>query len=180
MKKILLGLVGLIGVVVLVLIGLVVMIDPDFKVEREVVVNKPRAEVFSYVKELKNQEKWGPWVKRDPNIKLSSTGTDGEVGYVAKWESKMEEVGTGEQEILKIVDGERMDTKLRFKAPFESEADSFLILEDDGADKTKVKWGFSGSMPRPMNLLLLFMDMDKEVGKDFQEGLTNLKGILEK
>jgi uncharacterized protein YndB with AHSA1/START domain len=180
MKKILLGLVALIILVVGALVVLVFAVDPNFKVEREIEINKPRAEVFSYVKELKNQAEWGPWIKRDPNIKLTDTGTDGEVGYVSKWDSASEEVGTGEQEIVKIVDGEQIDTKLRFKKPFESEADAFLILSDSGSDKTKVKWGFNGSMPRPMNLMLLFMDMDKEVGKDFDEGLKNLKEILEK
>jgi len=31
-----------------------------------------------------------------------------------------------------------------------------------------------------MNLLLLTMDMEGIIGKDFQEGLNNLKVILEK
>lgn len=35
-------------------------------------------------------------------------------------------------------------------------------------------------MPRPLNIMCLVIDMDKEVGKDFEEGLTSLKTILEK
>jgi hypothetical protein len=35
-------------------------------------------------------------------------------------------------------------------------------------------------MPYPMNLMLLFMDMDGMLGKDLQQGLDNLKGVLEK
>jgi hypothetical protein len=35
-------------------------------------------------------------------------------------------------------------------------------------------------MPVPMNIMLLFMNMDKAVGKDFEQGLVNLKGILKK
>ena len=55
-----------------------------------------------------------------------------------------------------------------------------MITEAAGDNQTKMKWGFTGSMPRPLNLMLIVMDMDKEVGKDFSEGLASLKTILEK
>ena len=54
-----------------------------------------------------------------------------------------------------------------------------MITETAGENQTKVKWGFSGTMPKPLNLMLLMMDMDKEVGKDFDQGLSNLKRHLE-
>jgi hypothetical protein len=46
-------------------------------------------------------------------------------------------------------------------------------------NQTKVKWGFTGSMPRPLNMMLLVMDMDQAAGKDFGEGLASLKSIME-
>ena len=180
MKKILFGLVGLIAVLVIVL-GVLVFVSPtDFKVERDVVINKPKAEVFDYLKFVKNQNKWGPWMQRDPKIKMSYSGTDGEVGFISKWESDHEEVGTGEQEITKIVDGERVDVELRFIKPWEATNKGFLITEDAGEGKTKVRWGFSGTMDRPMNLMLVFTDFEAIIGKDFQDGLDKLKSIVEK
>lgn len=41
---------------------------------------------------------------------------------------------------------------------------------------TIVKWGISGKTPYPFNIINLFMDM----GNDFDEGLQNLKVVLEK
>jgi hypothetical protein len=35
-------------------------------------------------------------------------------------------------------------------------------------------------MKYPMNLMLLFMNMEKMVGRDLSIGLTNLKNTLEK
>jgi hypothetical protein len=35
-------------------------------------------------------------------------------------------------------------------------------------------------MKYPMNLTLLFLDLDQLVGKDLEKGLSNLKEILEK
>ncbi|MBK7707659.1 MAG: SRPBCC family protein [Acidobacteria bacterium] len=174
----------ILGAIVLLLIAalaaLVFLTKTDYKVEREVTINKPRSDVFSYAKMLKNQNDWGPWVKQDPNIKLNYKGNDGEPGFVSAWESNMENVGVGEQEIKKIDEGKRIDSELRFKKPFESTSQAYMTMEDAGPNATKVRWGFSGSMPRPMNLILLVMDMDKEIGKDFDAGLANLKTILEK
>lgn len=172
---------GALVLVAIIAIAALVFLSPaDYKVEREITINRPRAEVFAYAKILKNQNDWGPWVKQDPNIKLTYKGTDGEPGFVSAWESNMENVGVGEQEIKKIEDGKRIDSELRFKKPFESTSLAYMTMEDSGPNQTKVRWGFAGSMPRPMNLILLVMDMDKEVGKDFEAGLGNLKTILEK
>jgi len=179
-KKIILGLVAIV-VILIAIVAVVSFISPtDFRVEREVTVNKPKAEVFSYVKMLKNQNEWGPWHKKEPTMKQEFRGTDGTVGFVSYWDGTKEEVGEGEQEIKKITEGERMDTELRFKRPFETKADAYITTDAAGDSQTKVKWGFTGSMPRPMNLMMVVMDMDKEVGKDFQEGLDSLKTIMEK
>jgi hypothetical protein len=179
-KKVLIAL-ALIIVVLIAGIAIAAYISPtDYRVERSVTINKPKAEVFNYVKFLKNQNDWGPWYKKDPGMTLSSRGTDGSVGYVATWDSKSDEVGAGEQEIKRIVDGERLDSELRFIRPFESKSDAYITTEAAGENQTTVKWGFSGSMPRPLNLMMAMMDMDKAVGKDFEEGLNNLKTILEK
>ena len=113
-------------------------------------------------------------------MKQEYRGTDGTVGFTAAWNSRNDEVGEGEQEITKIIDGERIDSQIRFKRPFESKSDAYLITEPVTQNQTMVRWGFAGSMPRPFNLMALVYDMDKEVGKDFEQGLTTLKGNLER
>ncbi len=180
MKKLLFALLGLIVLVVAAIAVLAFVSPTEFKVERDVVINKPKAEVFNYLKLLKNQNEWGPWVKKDPKVKLTYTGTDGEVGFISKWDSEHEELGVGEQEIKKITDGERIDTELRFVEPWESTSNGYMTTEDAGEGKTKVAWGFTGSMPRPMNLMLVFTDFEALVAKDFEEGLASLKEVVEK
>ncbi|MGQ0543454.1 MAG: SRPBCC family protein [Blastocatellia bacterium] len=180
LKKILIAL-GLIIVLFVVGIIALVMFSPtDFKVEREITINKPKSEVFAYARQIKKQNEWGPWYKKEPTMKQEFRGKDGEVGFIAYWKGETQDTGEGEQEIKKIVDGERIDTELRFKQPFESKADAYLITEAVGENQTKVKWGFTSSMPRPMNLFLVLMDMDAAIGKDYQDGLASLKTILEK
>jgi hypothetical protein len=54
-----------------------------------------------------------------------------------------------------------------------------LLVANVEDDKTLVTWGFSGRNPIPFNVFMLFYNMDKTVGKDFEEGLSELKKILE-
>ena len=145
----------------------------EFTSERQITINKPRQEVFDYIKQLGNQKNYDTWHKMDPTVKSTTSGTDGTVGFVYAWDG--EKIGQGEQEITNIVPGERMDTELRFKTPFESKASCYMLTEAIGENQTVVKWGISGKSPYPFNLMSLFFDM----GDDFDEGLKSLKSILE-
>ncbi|MCC7430829.1 SRPBCC family protein [bacterium] len=168
-------------VCVIITLPLVValFIAKDYAVEREITIDKPKNEVFDYLKFLKNQDNFSVWATKDPKMKKTFTGTDGTVGFVSAWESSDPELGKGEQEIKKITEGERIDFELRFFEPFESTEPAYLVTETVSENQTKVKWGFSGKMDYPMNLMLLFIDFEKEIGNDFQEGLDKLKTLLE-
>ena len=176
LKKILLVLVGIIALFLIVAL----FVKKDYAVEREIIINKPKQVVFDYVKILKNQDTYSVWNMKDLAAKKTYTGTDGTVGFIAAWESDNKEVGTGEQEIKKLTEGERMDLELRFKKPFVATDYGYMITEAIDSTQTKVKWGFNGKMPYPMNMMLLVMNMEKMIGNDMASGLTNLKTNLEK
>ena len=169
----------ILGIVALCLI-VALFVKKDYAVEKEVVINQPKAVVYDYIKMLKNQDNFSVWAKMDPTMKKDYKGTDGTVGFVSAWESEDGNVGKGEQEIKNIIEGERVDYNLHFIKPFESSSDAYMATESVDSTHTKVKWGFVGRMDYPTNLMLVFMDMNEAVGKDFATGLTNLKGILEK
>src|SRR6478736_279635 len=95
LKKIAIVLVALIAILLIVAL----FVKKDFKVEREIVINKPKKEVFDYIRFIKNQDHYSKWAMMDPNMKKTYTGTDGTVGFISAWESENKNVGTGEQEI---------------------------------------------------------------------------------
>lgn len=175
LKKLLLFVVAILAI--LLIAGL--FVKKDYAVEKEVVVHRSEDDVFRYLKMVKNQDNFSVWNKKDPNAKKEYKGTDGQVGFIASWDSTNKEVGKGEQEIVNIIENQRIDFKLRFKEPFEAEDNAYFITERVGLYETKVKWGFKGHMNYPMNLMMLTFDMDKEVGGALQTGLDNLKAILE-
>lgn len=112
-------------------------------------------------------------------MKQTYFGTDGEVGFIAKWEGN-KDVGEGEQEILSITENESIKSNLRFFKPLKSESEAYIRVVDLTKNQTNVTWGFKGKNPMPFNVFMLFFNMDKTVGKDFEEGLATLKQILEK
>jgi hypothetical protein len=174
----------IIGLALVILIVLVLItglfVDGKYAVEREVSVNKTKQEVFDYVKYLKNQNEFSVWAKIDPTMKTEFRGEDGTVGFVSAWDSEDPKAGKGEQKIVKITDGERIDYELHFIEPMGSTDYAYLSFAAVNDSTTSVKWGFNGEMKYPMNLMMLFMDMEAMLAPDLQDGLNNLKAILEK
>ncbi|KAF2515059.1 SRPBCC family protein [Flavobacterium zhairuonense] len=175
-KKILLVIVIIVAIVFIAAF----FMPKNYAVEREITINKPVDSVFNYVRSLKNQNEFSVWANMDPKMKSTFSGTDGQVGSISAWESKVKEVGAGEQEITKITEGERIDFALRFKEPMNDTAEGFMSTETAPGNKTKVKWGINGVMPYPWNVMLPFMKMDEMIGNDLQKGLENLKAKMEK
>ena len=165
------------GIIGLILI-LALLAPKTYDVSRSIVIEQPTDKVFKVLRSLQEQDKWSPWGKRDPNMHKEYRGTDGEVGSVSYWRGN-KEVGEGEQEITKIIDGERIEGELRFLKPWKSESDCYFETKDTGSDATEVTWGFSGKNKFPFSIMMLFMSMDKMVGKDFEQGLSTLKSMLE-
>ena len=117
---------------------------------------------------------------KDPDMKREFRGTDGTAGFVSAWDSQNKNVGKGEQEILKVIEGEKVDYEIRFIKPFESTSFASIHVLAENENQTKVRWIFNGKMKYPMNLMLLFMNMEKIIGRDLEKGLQNLKNLLEK
>ena len=166
-------------VLIAIPLTLAIFIDKDYNVENEILIQQPKTLVFEYVKSLRNQDKFSKWANIDPNIIKTYSGTDKTVGFVAAWQSDHPEVGNGEQEIIKITEGERIDFEFRFFEPYSGTFSGYMITEAISENQTKVRWGFDGRMDYPLNLILLTSSLQNTMKKDFGIGLQNLKKLLE-
>ena len=179
MKVFKLILVFLVSIIVLVLV-VALFVPREYRVERDVSIQATKADIFQFLRYLRNQEQFTVWAKMDPNMKREYRGTDGTVGFVSAWESENKNVGSGEQEIIGIIEGERIDYELRFFEPFETVGKAYFITEAIDSASTRVTWGFKGKSPYPWNVMLLVMNMDDMLGNDLEQGLENLKALMEK
>ncbi|MGE4170512.1 MAG: SRPBCC family protein [Candidatus Margulisiibacteriota bacterium] len=170
-------------VLIVLVAGLGLLAPRNYHLEREIVIDRPVADVFSYITLLQNSNTWNAWMLMDPTMKTDAKGTDGTVGYVTSWESTNKNVGTGEQEIKAITLNERLDTEIRFTKPFKTQFDSFMTTTPIGETHTKVVMGIDCKMPFPLNAVHFVMSLccgqEKEMITQFDNSLNNLKTQLE-
>jgi hypothetical protein len=175
--KLIINILIVVAIIIAIPLIIALFVKKDYKVEREIIINKPRHEVFNYIKFLKNQENYNKWVMMDPNLKKDFRGTDGTVGFVFAWKGN-NQAGEGEQEIKSIREGERLDLEIRFIRPFEGQASTPFTTQSVSENETRVTWGMMGKSKYPMNLTNLFID--RLLGKDLEISINKLKRILEK
>ena len=170
-----------------ILLALVVIImvaalfsPTKWTIQTDIIIHKSKQEIFNYIKILRNSENYNKWVMTDPTMKKDFKGTDGTVGFVYSWDSNNKSVGKGEQEITKLLEGQRIDYEIRFKKPFEGISSASIALESVSENETKVSWSFSSSNTYMMKVMHVVMNLKKVLTKDLQTSLTHLKNNLEK
>ena len=166
------------GIVVLFLL-IAAISGKDMIIERSITINRPASEVFDFVSHIRNHEQFSVWHMLDPQMKKEYRGTDGQVGFVYAWDSANDKnVGAGEQEITKLVPGQRVEFHLRFLRPMQNKADATMITTATGDGQTTVQWIFTGTMKFPMNAMKsVFANM---LGKQLAAVLDNLKKVMER
>ncbi|PIF45508.1 polyketide cyclase/dehydrase/lipid transport protein [Chryseobacterium sp. 52] len=170
---ILLVITGSIGLLLIIALFL----KKEHYVKREIIIHAPRQQVFDFLKLLKNQDKFNKWAKADPNRNWEYEGTDGTAGFIISW-SGNKKAGKGEKEIIKITEGKRIETQIRFIKPMEAVADVIMETEAVSEYQTKVALINSGTLKYPMNLFIQLLE--KNFPKDMDESLAALKELLEK
>jgi hypothetical protein len=169
-RKIVIGIGGLIGL--LLIVGLA--LPGRIHVERSATVAAPTSTVFATLNSLRQFNTWSPWAKRDPAALYTFSGPDAGVGARMEWKS--ETIGNGTQEIIAVDAARRITVALDFGGM--GKATAYYALEPVEAG-TALTWGFDEDVG--MNLIgrYLGLIMNRMLGADYEEGLSNLKHLLE-
>ena len=147
-----------------------------YSITHSVTVIRPKQEVFDYLRHFNNQNEWAEWIKADPAMKISCSGTDGQEGFMYKWQSGLKNVGKGTQKITKIIDGKRIDYDL-FIAGKPTVRCSWLIKDSVEKYNTDIIWVVTGRISYPKNLMMFFFE--RSVDKIMHKELAMLKVRLE-
>lgn len=148
---------------------------------RSTTINTPAEAIYPHIISFEKRGSWSPWNAKDPNMENSIAGTDGAVGAVYSW-SGNEAVGSGTEEIVKMEENKIVETRLTFKTPYEGVAMGSMKLEPKKDKGTKITWRVSSNNDTFMKRILSFfgvINLEKEVGPDFEKGLADLKGLVE-
>ena len=169
---------GLIGLVLLiaVLAGGGFLLPAECHVERETVIDATPEEVFAFLIDHREFNRWSPWAERDPNTKYEYSGPTSGVGAKAAWSSEDPNVGSGASELVEVVPYEKVRMHLDFGDQGTATAYYTLTPKDGG---THIVWAFDTNFGN--NLIARYMGLmfDDWVGGEYEKGLANLKKLAE-
>lgn len=170
----------LIAIAIVVLIAAVLLFatarPDDFRVQRSVLIQAPPERVHAQINDFHRWQAWSPYEKLDPAMTRSIGGAAQGVGATYGWSSEGK-AGAGRMEITRS-EASRITIQLDFTRPFEAHNVAEFSIVPQG-DASEVTWAMSGRQPYVAKLMGLFFDMDQMIGRDFEEGLNNLKRIAE-
>ena len=173
LKKILIALAAL----AVLFVGYVAMQPSEFRVVRSATVAAPTPDVFAQVNNFHNWQAWSPWAKLDPAAKATFGGPPAGPGAVFTWAGN-EKIGEGRMTLTESHPTDVVKIKVEFVKPFEGTNTTEFTFKPQG-DQTAVTWSMAGHNNFVAKALCLFMNMDRMIGRDMENGLAQLKSVAE-
>ena len=148
----------------------------QMKVSRAVVISAGPVAVFDKLQSLKQWESWGPWFRRDRFVDKKFDGPESGEGAVMDWKSSGGE--TGRVKIVSALRPESLHLAVQFTDS--GDAETWFELKDAGGGATELTWGFQADFGQNMARRYFGLFAAHTGGNDLEEGLANLKALLEK
>lgn len=164
-----------IGLLMLLYIGACAIFSKTFNVQRSIVINAPVSVVFEQINDFNKWNAWSPWMEKDPNAKVTISGTIDQPGYMFQWSSENKEVGHGSLTRTQIIPNKLLESDLKFE-DMNMTSKAYFQFEEV-PEGTKVIWGDKGDLPFFMRIMSPMMD--GMMGKDFEKGLAKIKAVSE-
>jgi uncharacterized protein YndB with AHSA1/START domain len=174
------GVLIVIGVLALVIIAALAFIatrPAKYRIERSAQIDARPDVVFSIINDLRRWDEWSPYDKRDPNMEKTFEGPSSGPGASYCWNGN-NQVGEGRLTIVESKPGELISMKLEFSRPFQCANEVNFNLEPSESG-TRVRWIMDGRNNFLTKAMSVCGQMDKMMGKDFDEGLANLNHVAQ-
>lgn len=167
-----------VGAAIAIFVVVIALQPSEFRIERSATMAAPAPAVFAQVDDFRKWQSWSPWEKLDPALKRVYEGPAAGAGAQYAWVGN-KDVGEGRMTILESRPGERVRIKLEFFKPFAATNTAEFSFKPAG-DATQVTWSMAGRNNFMARAICLFVNMDKMVGGQFEQGLAQMKAIVER
>ena len=147
-----------------------------FSVTRSRLIPAPAEAIYPLVIGFREWPKWSPWETVDPTMKRNYDGPVSGVGAKYTWKGNGK-AGAGAMEITEAAEPSRIAIRLEFTKPMKAlNPITFTFVPEGGG--TRVTWSMTGESKGMGRVFMLFMNMDKLVGGDFEKGLAQLQAAV--
>ena len=168
---------AIVALLVIVFFVMSLTSSPEGSLESSITIKAPPEVVYEECVNIKKLDAWSPWHNIEPEA-FSYEGPEEGVGAKSIWNSENPDLGVGSLTIVEAVTNEMIKTDMVFEG-FNGDFGSWIKLEpnDEG---TKVYWGYDYSnLDLIGRFFMSIMDINEEMLPKFDEGLNDLKGIVE-
>lgn len=148
-----------------------------FGVERSALIDAPAEKIYPLIENFHEWVKWSPWETIDPTMQRSYAGPDSGVGAKYAWKGN-KKAGQGTMEITAANPVRSVAIRLEFSKPMKALNPTTFVLTPEGAG-TRVIWSMTGESKGISRLFMVFINMDKMVGGDFEKGLAKLATVVQ-
>jgi uncharacterized protein YndB with AHSA1/START domain len=156
-----------------------VSLQPNtFRIARSAVIDAPPERIYPLINDLQEWPRWSPWSRLDPQQNVTYEGSPLGAGAIMAW-SGNKNVGVGKMKIVESSQNERIRLKLQFIKPMKAINDVQFDLKPISETRTEVLWTMSGRNEFMAKAMHAFMNVDRMVGGQFEQGLANLKALVE-
>jgi hypothetical protein len=152
------------------------LLPSSARVERDIVINAPPAEIFPHLNSMRAFHAWSPWADIDPDTRYEFQGPEKGVGSRMTWQSGNSQVGQGSQEITESLPDQRVGMQLEFGD--KGNGTATFMLEPAGAN-TRVRWQFSTLFGWDLFGRYVGLMLDSMIGSAYDKGLKDLKSRVE-
>jgi uncharacterized protein YndB with AHSA1/START domain len=149
-----------------------------FHIQRSVTIDAPANHVFPLINDLHNWPTWEPDDRKDPSMTQSFSGAPSGLGAIRDWDAKSN-AGKGRMTIVESVPDQKVRVAVDWQRPFKVVNVNEFVLIPAG-NGTQVTWSMEGPNIYMLKLMSVFTNMDKMMGKHFEDGLAGLKSAAEK
>jgi hypothetical protein len=148
-----------------------------FTFERSGLIHAKPEKIFPYLNSFKLGSEWTPYERIDPQMKKTYSTVDSGVGASLDF-SGNQNIGEGRIEIVKSEPLSLVELKLEMKRPMAGTnfIQYKLTPETDG---TRFSWSMNGEANFLSKLMGILLNCEKMMGEQFDQGIQNLKTIVE-
>lgn len=173
--KVLRRILFLIAAITIIIVSIGFLLPGKVHVERSLIIEASKNNIFNQVNTLKNWENWSPWIHLDPIMQLSYSGPKSGVGATYTWQSMDKNVGDGKITIIASVPYDSLVILMDYDEKGKTTAKFLFVKEVQG---TKVTWSLDSDLG--MNPLSRWIGVlsDQMIGPDLEKGLFNIDDLM--
>jgi uncharacterized protein YndB with AHSA1/START domain len=169
---------GLIVIAVLLLGAALIFAEMrpgEMEFQRNIVIDAPPESVFPLVGDFQSWPRWQPLDIEDPTLRRVYSPITAGKGAQSQWQSKS---STGRAQIIEYAPPSMIMVAVDFTRPFSAHNVNTFTLAPAHSG-TSLTWTMRGDQPFIVKLMSLVVNVDKAMGKHFEDGLRNLKAVAE-